>query len=570
MTIDELLHAAVAHHRAGRAAEACALYRRVLALRPEDANALHLLGLAEGNGAGGEAAVLRLLGRAVAAAPLLAPAQANLARRRLAAGDAGGGLRAALRAVLAQPGEGEGWRLLGRALLAAGPDRAEAAAAAFRRLLRLRPGDADGRVEFGNALRTAGRDAGAAEAYRAALAADPAAAEAHANLGILLRDAGDGDAAVARHRRALALRPDDRRFLLNFGIALRDLGRPADALVPLDRAQRLAPDDAEIAFNRSHALLIMGDFERGLPAYEARLVRYGAPSFPCPAWDGGPLDGRSILLHTEQGLGDTLQFVRYAPLVAARGGRVVLEAERPLLRLLATLPGVERLVAKGEEAPPPTDTHLALPSLPHAFRTTLATIPAAVPYLRADPELAAAWARRLGPRDADGLRVGLVWAGNPAFVADRFRSPRLAALGPLLAVPGVRFVALQKGDGRRDLEGAVLPPGFTDLGPALGDLADTAAVMANLDLVVSSCTAPAHLAGALGMPVWVLQPFAPDWRWLLERGDSPWYPTLRLYRQPSWGAWEPAVARLAADLARLAAGAPRSQPNALRPQKLSQ
>ena len=233
---------------------------------------------------------------------------------------------------------------------------------------------------------------------------------------------------------------------------------------------------------------------------------------------------------------------------------MIVECNDLLVRLFTTLPGVDEVVGRSAP-PPPHDAHAALLSLPHRFGTTLATVPAEVPYLHAEPERVEFWRQRLGPRPAGGrLRVGLVWAGNPAFKDDRRRSPGLDALLPLLGVEGVAFVALQKGAGRQDLERCgPLPPSFTDLGAEIADFADTAAIMANLDLVISSCTAPAHLAGALGRPVWTVLPFSPDWRWL-ERGDTtPWYPTMRLFRQAASGDWASVIADVRAALARAVA-----------------
>jgi len=260
---------------------------------------------------------------------------------------------------------------------------------------------------------------------------------------------------------------------------------------------------------------------------------------------GEDIAGRTILLYAEQGLGDTLQFVRYAPQVAARGARVLLEVQPPLVSVLSGLQGVERVIARGEPLPD-FDVECPLMSLPRAFGTTLGNVPTA-PYLRPDSQRAAHWRERL--RGGEGLKVGLVWAGNPRFPGDRLRSPRLEGLRAVLDVPGVRFFGLQKGPGREDLERVPVPDGFTDLGPEIDDFADTAAIMANLDLVISSCTGPAHLAGALGVPLWVVLPYSPDWRWLTAREDSPWYPTARLFRQSRVGDWAD-VAERAADALR--------------------
>ena len=267
---------------------------------------------------------------------------------------------------------------------------------------------------------------------------------------------------------------------------------------------------------------------------------------PQPLWTGEDLAGKTILLHHEQGLGDTIQFMRYAPLVAARGARIVLELQPALVRLAAGFQGTMEIVAAGSPLPP-FDFHCPLLSLPERFATDLATIPVAIPYLVPETEATARWRRQLAP--GAGLKIGLVWAGNPAHQDDRKRSLPLERLMPLLKVPGLRWFSLQVGERAGDI--ARLPGGMiTDLSQNLTDLAETAAAIANLDLVVAVDTSVVHLAGALGRPVWVLLPFAPDWRWMLGRDDSPWYPSLRLFRQKRPDDWDAVVAKVRRALAR--------------------
>jgi hypothetical protein len=298
------------------------------------------------------------------------------------------------------------------------------------------------------------------------------------------------------------------------------------------------------------AWLLLGDYERGWAEYEWRW-RTGEmhlPSFAQPRWDGAPLGGRTVLLYAEQGLGDALQFVRYAPLVRQRGGRVIVACRAPLLRLLAGCAGIDRLADQAGDLPA-FDVYAPLLSLPHLLGTTLATVPAAVPYLHADPALVERWRGELAAGPA--FRVGIGWQGSPLHPADRRRSVPVSFFRPLAAVPGVRLYSLQKGTGAEQLGGPHGRFPAEDLSPRLADFADTAAVMKNLDLVITVDTALAHLAGALGLPVWVALPFAPDWRWLTGRDDSPWYPTARLFRQPRAGAWAEVFGALAAELRRL-------------------
>jgi hypothetical protein len=302
---------------------------------------------------------------------------------------------------------------------------------------------------------------------------------------------------------------------------------------------------------------LAGRFEEGWKEFEWRWKKkaFSGRNFSAPLWRGEAIGDRTILLHAEQGLGDTLQFCRYALLIAC-SARIILEVQAPLVRLLSRLPGVMQIVARDDNLPP-FDLHCPLMSLPHLFGTTLDTIPAATPYLSADPALAANWQERLA--GLDGLRIGLVWAGgqrlDPAAAAvDRRRSTALKALAPLGEVSGVRFVSLQK-DG--PAAQAADPPHdlmLHDFTTDLHDFEDTAALIVNLDLVISVDTAVAHLAGALGKPVWLLNRFDTDWRWLLNRDDSPWYPTLRQFRQPRPGDWNGAVCAARDALQRLAAG----------------
>lgn len=548
-TLDEALGIAVQHHQSGRIDAAATIYRRILAVFPSEANALHLLGLAS---LGVDLRRGRiLLVRAVRAAPVLAPAQSNLARQFLAVGRPGDAAAACRRAIAAQPDFAESYANHGAALSELG--RNAAACAAYRRQLRLAPHAVAAWIGLGKAERVGGRDGAAIAAWRQALRLEPALADAHGNLGIVLKDTGQGANGVAHHRRAVALRPDDADFHLNHGVALRDLGRLDEADAAFGRALRLRPGHPGTLLNRAHGRLIRGDFAGGLPDYEARW-RFGgnAPRrLPGRPWDGSPSAGRTILVTCEQGLGDTLMFCRYVPLIARMGGRVVLEVQAPLERLMRSLDGVERLVVKDRDPLPECDLHAPVASLPLLFRTTLETLPAEVPYLNPQAGDVARWRARIGA--GDGLCVGLVWAGNPAFAADRFRSPRLDAVMPLLQVPGVRFFGLQAGDGLRDLDGRSMPANFTDLRAEVGDFLETAAATAAMDVVVTCCTAQAHLSGALGTPVWGMFNLAPDWRWFLEREDCPWYPSMRMFRQTRWGEWGPVMERMAAELRRLAA-----------------
>ncbi len=367
------------------------------------------------------------------------------------------------------------------------------------------------------------------------------------NRGNTLKELKRYDDALASYDRALALEPGFAGAHHNRGVTLQELKRYDDALASYERASALRPDFVEAHWNESLVRLQLGDFHGGWRKYEQgwKTGLRGEPrGFAQPRWTGAePLAGRTLLLHVEQGFGDTIQFVRYAPLAAAAGARVILEAYPLLTTLLSEVEGVNAVVSRGEPLPA-FDLHCPLLSLPLAFGTELDTIPARVPYLTAPPARLARWGARL-PR-AGGLRVGLAWSGRET--PDPNRSVALAQLAPLFDLPGIHFVSLQKDV--RDSDEAALRgrPELLHLGPDLADFADTAAVIEQLDLVISIDTAVAHLAGALGKPVWILLPFSSDWRWLLDRDDSPWYPTARLFRQDETRAWDTVIARVRAAL----------------------
>ena len=333
-------------------------------------------------------------------------------------------------------------------------------------------------------------------------------------------------------------------------------GRFDSALAHYEAGLRAQPQRASAHHNRALTLLSLGDFAAGWPEFEWRWQLGNAMSRPpLPEWDGSPLEGRAILLYFEQGAGDTLQFVRDAPLVKARGGTVVLAVPDKLRPLLSRCAGVDRfLEPNGSLAG--CDVQAALMSLPRIFKTELDTIPNDVPYLSAEPELVERWRAELAagePSPVAPFRVGIGWQGSPVYTGDRFRSIPLAEFAPLADVAGIRLVSLQKGLGSEQIAGVDFP--VEDFSGRLdetgGAFCDTAAVIKNLDLVVSCDTSVGHLAGALAAPTWLALPFSPDWRWLLDREDSPWYPTVRLFRQSKLGQWSDVFQRIAAELALL-------------------
>ena len=475
--------------------------------------------------------MLRLL---VERAPERAPAWFLLGRVRHARGDRDAAIDFLRKAIRLDPKFAQAHNDLG--IFLQGQGRLAEAEACYRRAIELDGQLTEAMSNLGAVLAERGRVEDATVWYGRAIASDGTFAPAHNNLGAALARQDRNEEAEALHRRALALKPDFADAHYNLGVVLQGQGRYAEALASYRKAVALKPDTVDARWNLAYLMLLMGDFADGWREHEWRHRRKEQPpkSYPQPLWRGEPLNGRTILLHAEQGIGDTLQFMRYVPLTAERGGRVVLQVQGPLLRLAAAaLEGVAQVIADGD-VPPAFDLHAPLLSLPLAFATTLASVPAQVPYLPVDAAAAARWRARLG--DA-GFKVGLVWAGNPQHKNDRNRSIALATLAPLFGVEGIRWFSLQTGERSADL--ARLPAGtVTDLSDGLTDFAASAAAVAALDLVIAVDTAAAHLAGALGKPVWILVPFVPDWRWLLERADSPWYPTARIFRQPGRGDWD--------------------------------
>ena len=421
----------------------------------------------------------------------------------------------------------------------------------YQQAVTLKPAYAEAHYNLGNALKALNRLEEAVAAYQQAIRHNPQFTPAYLNLGVALTAQGKPAEAVAAYRQAIQLEPNLAKAHNNMGLALAQQNQLDEALACYARALEIQPDFADAHYNRALALLVRGDFEQGWPEYEWRwrLAEIPARPFTQPRWDGSPLGGRTILLHAEQGAGDTIQFIRYAPLVQERGGRVLVECPATLIPLLSTCRSIDQLIGRGTPLPD-FDVHAPLLSLPGIFRTSLATIPADIPYLAADPQLVERWRQEL--QRVREFKIGISWQGSPGYRWDRQRSLALAHFEPVARLVGVRLFSLQKGLGTEQLRDL---PGYfpvTDLGRTLdentGAFVETAAVLKNLDLVITCDTALGHLAGALGVPVWTVLPFAPEWRWLLDREDSPWYPTVRLFRQSRLGNWDGVFARIAAEL----------------------
>lgn len=549
----ESLQEAIRQHRQGNWGLAEQLYRNVLSGRPDDVEALHAYGVLALQSRRPQLSA-DLIRKAIGLAPSVPRYQNNLGAALLQAGRVAEAVAAFRQAVTLDTAYADARHNLALALLQL--ERFDEAAEHCRELIRRDPAHHEAHLLLGNALRHLGHPEEALASCETALRLKPDFAEAHSNRGNALQDLNRLDEALASYDAALRLKPDLAEALSSRGSVLQDQGRLDEALAAYALSLRFKPDDAKARFNNAIALLLTGHFRDGWQDHEWRW-RGGSSNTDSPRhqsvpqWRGDPANGRTILLWHEQGLGDTLQFVRYAPLLARMGWNVVVEVQPSLAPLLRPMAGVQVVV---DGAPlPPFQVQSPLLSLPLAFATTLDTIPAEIPYLAVGSDFLMKWRNRL---PQDGLRVGIAWQGNPNHRNDKNRSIPLSHFIALANVPGVRLISLQKKYGLEQL--TELPPGCTieTLGPAYdtGDFRDTAAIISRLDLVICADTSVAHLAGALGRPAWVALPFAPDWRWMTNREDSPWYPTMRLFRQSTPGDWLGVFQKIGRELARLERG----------------
>jgi Tfp pilus assembly protein PilF len=460
-------------------------------------------------------------------------------------GDRAGALRVYHKVVEIDPSVVAAWQMIGAINQVEG--RFDLALAGYQRVLGLNPDHAEALNNMGVAFHSQGKFEEAMGCLNRAVALKPGYADAHSNLGNAIKEQGRVDEAVPLYHRALELNPLHFDALNNLGNALRVQGKLSESVAAYERALQVKPDNPQLRMSRSLCWLQMGDFERGWPEYEWRLkcAEFAIPAFRQPLWDGSPLGGRSILLYADHGLGDTLQFIRYAPMVKARQCRVIVACRRPLARILATCPGVDQVVVEGETLPD-FEVYAPIMSLPRIFGTSLANIPAVIPYLTAEAALVEHWRPQLEPRGR--CNIGIAWQGNPQYRGDRHRSFRLAQYEPLARLAGVQLFSLQRDFGVDQIGALNGRFVVADIGSRFADFMDTAAVMSNLDLVITSDSSLAHLAGALGVPIWVAIPVSADWRWLTDRDDNPWYPTMRLFRQKTWGDWDEVFERMAGQL----------------------
>ena len=567
-----LLKKGIAHQQAGRRKQAERCYRRSLQADPRCPQALHLLGLlAQQEGQYGES--IRLITEALALHPDDPDALNSLAHSHLGQGAKESAAVCLRRVAELLPQSADAQHRVGKAEENLG--NWDAAMGAYHRALIRQPQSPDIYGSLARLQHKKGLYQEAVASCRHALALDPNRYEIYTQLGTALTDLGQNGPAVEALRHALAIKPDSAEAVFGLGYFFerkRDLASAAEAYQTtlrldssfesahlhlgiisilqgdlakatacFERVREMAPDSPEARSFLGLIHLTQGNFEAGWEEYEdrrrtAQFLRERRV-FRQPTWKGEPLNGTRILLYAEQGLGDTLHFVRYVPFVAARGGQVILEVPPRLRRLLAATPGAHQVIAAGDTLPE-FDCQCPLLSLPWAFATDFPSIPAEIPYIHTEPALMEMWKQRM---PAKALRVGLAWGGSPLHPYDARRSIALKQLAPLARVEGAAFYSLQMGTPADQINrwGNATP--LFDLKEEQRDFADTAAIVANLDLVISIDTSVAHLAGAMGKPVWLLLSSPPDWRWMLDRHDSPWYPTVRLFRQTSAGNWREVV-----------------------------
>lgn len=508
------LDRALEHHKAGRLQEAEVLYRDILVRDPGQADAWYLLGR-----------IAHEIGQYQNAIALIECA------------------------VERKPDVATYRHALGEAFTAMGEH--DRAIRAYEQACSRDPQYAEAHISRGITLHALGRLEDAIDAFRSATVAQTDFAAAHFNLGNALHEAGRVEQAIAAYAKAVELAPDDAEMQNNLGIALIGVNRVDEALTAFDRALSLQPEFAGAHMNKGMALLVKGQFTEGWKAYRWRFSamspRRSKEAGALPPWDGSNFSGKTLLVDTEQGIGDSIQFIRFLPMVKALGGHVVLACGSILYRLMAECPGADEVIDDTQSIVSRVhpDLRVSLLDLPGLLGTRVDNIPGGVPYLRADSALAEDWRKRIAQK---GFSVGLCWAGLPEHRNDRNRSMPLSAFTPLARIADVSFYSLQKGAAAAQAQQPPANMPLVDVSTQLNDFADTAALIANLDLVISVDTAVAHLAGALAKPVWTLLPYAPDWRWLLQRDDTPWYPTMRLFRQSRTGDWEAVMEQVATSL----------------------
>jgi len=534
MDTDRLMQLAIRYVQAGDLENAGILCKKILRKQPNNSDVLHFFGI--------------------------------LCYRNL---DYDGAISNLKKALHINPSNAEAHYNIGRAY--EGKDQIDEAIRSYRSALRIKSYFVDALINLGNLLQKKGQLDDAVINYQRAIELNPSYAGVYYNLGVVFQEKNQMDEAISAFQSAIRLNPKfedayhDLGYVFhmnrqpneakecylkavqlnkgmfdaynNLGRVYQEEGRLDDAITSYRKALEINPDFAEAHCNLAIALLLTGNFSHGWKEYEWRwkLKDRSRYDLPQQVWDGKDISGRTIFLYAEQGFGDAIQFIRFAPLVAERGARIIIECQKELKSLIRNVRGVDSVITR-EDPLPEADVHCPLLSLPLVFNTTPESIPAKIPYIAPDTTILQKWAERV-KNDRARLKVGLVWSGNPKYKADQFRSISLSSFLQLWEVEGLSFYSLQKGEAAVQVKELPEETKLVDHTDEMNDFSDTAGLIVNLDLIISVDTAVAHLAGALGKPVWTLLPYSPDWRWMLDREDSLWYPTMKLFRQPSPGDW---------------------------------
>lgn len=579
MDINKAIHLASEYFQAGNLKQAEHVCKKILRIQPNNADTLHLLGIICYQFRNYDSAITYMK-RALQFNPYNADAYFNLGNTFIETGQPDEAITCYQNTLQLNPNILDAYNNLGNAFMEKG--KIDNAILSYQRAIQINPRVVDTYTNLGSALIKKGQFDEAISCYQKALQINPHVAIAHCNLGDAFQEKGQLDEAISCYQKALEINPyfdnpynslgtafhkkgqydlaisyyqkalqlnsDFTLAYCNMAKALHSKGQVDEAITYFQKALQLEPDLADAHVNMSLALLLSGDFKQGWREYEWRqkLRDFYKRDFSQPFWDGSDISGLTILIHAEQGYGDTIQFIRYAPLIAQRGAKVMVECLKELASLLKNVEGIDNIIVRDEQLPE-FDVHCPLLSLPLVFNTALESIPANIPYITADMILVQKWRDKI-KSDNSKLKIGLTWSGNPKHVDDQNRSCPLEIFSSFRQLNNITFYSLQKGEAAEQVKNSLEGLKFFDYTEELNDFSDTAAFIENLDLIISVDTAVAHLAGALGKPVWTLLPFVPDWRWMLNREDSLWYPTMRLFRQPTLGDWKSVIDKVAEEL----------------------
>jgi tetratricopeptide (TPR) repeat protein len=548
MNINKAIESAFENHKAGKLERAQYIYKKILGKYPKHFDALHMLGVTCFQLGKLDSAVMYIK-KALQISPTNALAYYNLANVFQAKRQHDEAITYYQKAVELNPTNAYAYYNLGNIFIEEG--QRDKAVQCYQKAIDLDPKYVDAYYNLGNTFKEEGQHDKAVQCYQKAIDLDPKYVDAYCNLGNTFKEEGQHDKAVQCYQKAIDFNPNSADAYYNLGNILKDKGHLDEAISYYQKAVEIRPNFVNAHFNMSLTNLLSYNFKQGWAGYEWRWKLEGKiqHNFSQPLWDGSDIRGLTILLHAEQGFGDTIQFIRYVPLIAQQGAEVIIWCQEALASLLQNVKGIKQVFARGEQIPQ-FDVHCPLASLPFVFDTVLESIPAIIPYITVDSLLVRQWFNKI-QRDNSKLKIGIAWSGSKTHIRDRYRSCALETFSPLTQLDNIALYSLQKGEA---IKQAMNPPEdmkLIDYTEEISDFSDTAAFIENLDLVISVDTVVAHLAGALGKPVWTLLPFAPDWRWMLNREDSPWYPTMRLFRQPVPGDWNSVMKKVSEELQKL-------------------